>query len=98
MQTHKESSEVVLTAKEVAAALRVDLSTVYRWVHTGTLNAVQFGPSGYTVRIPAAELGRLSASAPKPAAGGAAPPGVAALARAHELPDLPRNRVTQEAK
>jgi excisionase family DNA binding protein len=32
-----------LNAKEVAAALRVDLSTVYRWVHTGTLNAVQFG-------------------------------------------------------
>ena len=70
MQTHKESSEVLLTAKEVAAALRVDLSTVYRWVHTGTLNAVQFGPSGYTVRIPSAELARLSAS-PKPAAGGA---------------------------
>jgi excisionase family DNA binding protein len=75
MQTHKEWSEVLLTAKEVAAALRVDLSTVYRWVHTGTLNAVQFGPSGYTVRIPSAELARLSAS-PKPVA--------------HELPDLPR--------
>jgi excisionase family DNA binding protein len=89
MQAHKDSSPLLLTPKEVAAALRVDLSTVYRWVHVGTIDAVQFGPSGYTVRIPAAELVRLSAS-PKPAAGGAAPLGVGALARAHALPDVPQ--------
>jgi excisionase family DNA binding protein len=57
IQSHKESSPVLLTPKEVAASLRVDLSTVYRWVHVGTIDAVQFGPSGYTVRIPAAAAG-----------------------------------------
>jgi excisionase family DNA binding protein len=71
MRTHKEPSPVLLTAKEVAAALRVDLSTVYRWVHVGTIDAVQFGPAGYTLRIPAAELVRLASSSPKPAARGA---------------------------
>jgi excisionase family DNA binding protein len=72
IHSHKESSPVLLTPKEVAAALRVDLSTVYRWVHVGTIDAVQFGPSGYTVRIPAAELVRLASSPLKPPASEAA--------------------------
>jgi excisionase family DNA binding protein len=89
MQTHKETLPVLLTPREVASTLRVDLSTVYRMIDRGTIGAVQFGGAGHTVRIPAAELVCLSAS-PKPAASEAAPPGVGALARAHGLPDLPR--------
>jgi hypothetical protein len=38
---------------------------------SGAVGAVQFGGALHTVRIPAADLVRLSAS-PKPAAGGAA--------------------------
>ena len=75
IETHKEPPEALLTAKEVALALRVDLSTVYRWVHTGTLNAVQFGPAGYTVRIPESELVRLSSPAKPPAPGSPISPG-----------------------
>ncbi len=56
---------MLLTPREVACACRVDLSTVYRWIDRGTLGAVQFGGARHTVRIPAAELVRLSAS-PKP--------------------------------
>jgi excisionase family DNA binding protein len=56
---------VLLTPREVASACRVDLSTVYRWIDRGTLGAVQFGGARHTVRIPAAELVRISAS-PKP--------------------------------
>ena len=56
---------MLLTPREVASTLRVDLSTVYRWIERGTIGAVQFGGARYTVRIPAAELVRLSAS-PKP--------------------------------
>jgi excisionase family DNA binding protein len=89
MQTHKEVLPVLLTPREVASTLRVDLSTVYRMIDRGTLGAVQFGGSGHTVRIPAAELVRLSASS-KPAASGAAPLGVGALARARAIPDLSR--------
>jgi excisionase family DNA binding protein len=65
MRTQKESLPVLLTPREVASACRVDLSTVYRWIDRGTLGAVQFGGARHTVRIPAAELVRLSAS-PKP--------------------------------
>ena len=67
---HKESLLVLLTPREVASTLRVDLSTVYRMIDRGTLGAVQFGGARHTVRIPSAELVRLSAS-PKPATGGA---------------------------
>ena len=56
---------MLLTPREVASTLRVDLSTVYRMIDRGTLGAVQFGGARHTVRIPAAELVRLSAS-PKP--------------------------------
>ena len=66
---HKESLLVLLTPREVASTLRVDLSTVYRMIDRGTLGAVH-GGARHTVRIPAAELVRLSAS-PKPATGGA---------------------------
>jgi excisionase family DNA binding protein len=65
MRTHNESLPVLLKPREVASTLRVDLSTVYRWIDRGTLGAVQFGGARHTVRIPAAELVRLSA-APKP--------------------------------
>jgi excisionase family DNA binding protein len=61
---------VLLTPREVASSLRVDLSTVYRMIDRGTIGAVQFGGARHTVRIPAAELVRLSAS-PKPPASGA---------------------------
>jgi excisionase family DNA binding protein len=70
MRLDKESLPVLLTPREVASTLRVDLSTVYRWIDRGTIGAVQFGGARHTVRIPAAELVRLFAS-PKPAAGGA---------------------------
>ena len=73
MRTDKESLPVLLTPREVAAACRVDLSTVYRWIDRGTLGAVQLGGARHTVRIPAAELVRISAS-PKPAEGGATSP------------------------
>ena len=66
---------MLLTPREVASTLRVDLSTVYRMIDRGTLAGVQFGESGHTVRIPAAEL---CASLPlKPAAGGATSTGAA---------------------
>jgi excisionase family DNA binding protein len=65
MRTHEESLPVLLTPREVASTLRVDLITVYRMIDRGTLGAVQFGGARHTVRIPAAELVRLSAS-PKP--------------------------------
>ena len=49
----------------MASTLRVDLSAAYRWIDRGTIGAVQFGGARHTVRIPAAELVRLSDS-PKP--------------------------------
>jgi excisionase family DNA binding protein len=66
MRTREESLPVLLTPREVASTLRVDLSPVYRWIDRGTIGAVQFGGVRHTVRIPAAEPVRLSAS-PKPA-------------------------------
>ena len=73
MRTDENTLPVLLTPREVASTLRVDLSTVYRSIDQGTLGAVQLGGARHTVRIPAAELVRLSAS-PKPAAGGATSP------------------------
>ena len=63
---------MLLSPREVASTLRVDLSTVYRWIDRGTIGAAQFGGALHTVRIPAAELQRLSSSAPKPPASEAA--------------------------
>jgi predicted DNA-binding transcriptional regulator AlpA len=37
MRTHNESLPVLLKPREVASTLRVDLSTVYRWIDRGTL-------------------------------------------------------------
>jgi excisionase family DNA binding protein len=68
MRTHKESLPVLLTPREVASMLRVDLSTVYRWISHGTISAVQFGGARHTVRIPAAELARISSSRRRAAA------------------------------
>ena len=65
MQADKDSPPTLYTVREVAALLRLDESTVYRMIDRGTLGAVQFGGARHTVRIPAAELVRLSAS-PKP--------------------------------
>ena len=73
MPTHNDLWPVLLTPREVASTLRVDLSTVYRMIERGTIGAVQFGGARHTVRIPAAELVRLSAS-PKTAAGEATSP------------------------
>lgn len=72
MRTHKETLPVLLTPREVANTLRVDLSTIYRWIDQGTIGAIQFGGARHTVRIPAAELVRLSSSA-KPAGGATSP-------------------------
>jgi excisionase family DNA binding protein len=63
----QESLAVLLTPSEVASTLRVDLSKVYRWIDRGTIGAVQFGGARHTVRIPAAELVRFSASQKPPA-------------------------------
>jgi excisionase family DNA binding protein len=60
----------LLTPREVASVLRLDVSTVYRMIERGTIAGVQFGGSRHTVRIPTAEVERLTAP-PKPAAGGA---------------------------
>ena len=49
---------VLLTCREFADALRVEDSTAYRWARDGTVRSVRVGG---TVRIPAAELERLSA-------------------------------------
>ena len=45
---HKESLPVLLTPREVASTLRVDLSTVCRWIDRGTICAVQFGGARHT--------------------------------------------------
>ena len=63
----------LLTVKEVAAALRVDPSTVYRACERGEIATVRLSPRpGSLVRIPASELGRLLALRPllTPAQGG----------------------------
>jgi len=73
MRTHKDTLPVLLTPREVASTLRVDLSTVYRMIDRGTISAVQFGGARQTVRIPAAELVRLTAS-PKPVVSGVTSP------------------------
>jgi excisionase family DNA binding protein len=51
----------LLTVPEVAAALRVDASTVYRAVRLGTLRAVRLGGRGSSVRIPVSALDELLA-------------------------------------
>ncbi len=47
----------LLTAKEVAGYFRVAPSTVYRWVHDGTLKGIIIG--GRYFRIPHSEVLRL---------------------------------------
>ena len=49
-QQHKDSPPTLYTVREVAALLRLDVSTVYRMVARGTIGGVQFGPRS-TVRI-----------------------------------------------
>lgn len=50
----------MLTVAEVAAALRVDASTVYRAVADGRVRAVRLGSKkASAVRIPRAELERI---------------------------------------
>lgn len=65
---------MLLTPREVASVLRLDVSTVYRMIERGTIAGVQFGGSRHTVRIPTAEIERLTAPPPKPAASGATSP------------------------
>jgi excisionase family DNA binding protein len=43
----------LLTVAEVASTLRVDVTTVYRYIRSGTLGCVRFGGS---VRVPVSEL------------------------------------------
>lgn len=53
--------EPLLTPQEVAANLRVNVSTVHRWVKQGKLAAIQL--PGHGVRIPRRELARIRAGA-----------------------------------
>jgi excisionase family DNA binding protein len=46
----------LLRVPEVAARLGVDPSTVYRWIESGRLPALQLGGRGYTVRVDEREL------------------------------------------
>ena len=56
---------LLLTVREVADALRVEDSTVYRWARTGAVDSVRFEG---VVRIPASELERIAAGAREPEA------------------------------
>lgn len=49
----------LLTAKETAAHLRVNLQTVYRWLKAGRLNGIKLGRS---VRFHLAEIQRIESS------------------------------------
>jgi len=44
------------TPQEVAKKLKIDMSTVYRWIHEGRLKAVKIG---HFWRIPESELTRI---------------------------------------
>lgn len=48
----------LLTAREVAEALRVDLTTVHRWARTEQIGVVRL-PGGRMVRFPRTEVERL---------------------------------------
>ncbi len=58
--TPTESLPAVLTVKQVAEALAVTTSTVYRWAKDGTLPSVKVGE---TVRFRRDEIERLFESA-----------------------------------
>lgn len=53
--------EPLFTPLEVATNLRVDVSTVHRWIKKGKLAAIQL--PGHGVRIPQRELARIRAGA-----------------------------------
>ncbi len=57
-QDRKIALSAMLTAEEVARVLRVSNSTVYRWVHEGTLPGVRIG---HTVRFRREDALRLLA-------------------------------------
>jgi len=71
MQTHKRAAPLVFTVREVAAALRLDESTVCRMAADGRIQAVQLGPR-CTVRVPRRELERLLTGNPRATASEAA--------------------------
>ncbi len=48
--------EELLTPQEVAQKLKIDMSTVYRWIREGRLKAVKIG---HFWRISESELNRL---------------------------------------
>jgi excisionase family DNA binding protein len=83
MRPHNELL-TLLTVREVADKLRLDVSTVYRWINTGMIGAVQFGGRSHSVRIPAREIVRLAASSEQPASE-SAPDGVLASSRSSGL-------------
>lgn len=47
----------LMTAREVAEALRVDITTVHRWTRDKKIGSVRLGPR--IVRIPRADVERL---------------------------------------
>jgi excisionase family DNA binding protein len=58
-----EKMPLLLTCREVADALRVEDSTVYRWPRTGVVDSVRIAG---TVRIPASEFERITAPGSAP--------------------------------
>lgn len=54
----------VLTAREVAEALRVDTATVHRWARNEEIGVIRLGKTGRVVRFPRAEVERMLAGKP----------------------------------
>ena len=54
----------LMTAREVAGALRVDIATVHRWARGEEIGCLRLGRTGRTVRFPRAEVERLLAGQP----------------------------------
>lgn len=60
-------AEPVLTVQEVATTLRTHVSTVYRWIKSGELEAIRYGRActcganvrGGAIRIPASAVEAL---------------------------------------
>jgi excisionase family DNA binding protein len=59
-QTREAALPTLLSAREVAAALRVSPDSVYRWARAGELASVRVSTRpGSALRIPATELERI---------------------------------------
>lgn len=52
---HHEAPEAYRVS-EIAKALKVAESTVYRWIYKGSLQAMRLGPSGKAIRVSAEDF------------------------------------------